>query len=43
MKNHPLDGDFRVEDFLQVPGNSLAFAVLVGRQIELLDLFEGGF
>jgi nucleotide-binding universal stress UspA family protein len=43
VKDHPLDGDLGVENFLEVPGNGLALAVFVGGEVELVNFFEGGF
>ena len=35
MKDHALDGHLRLEHLKQVPGDGLAFAVLVRRKIQL--------
>ena len=40
MKDHPLDGHLGVEGLEQVPGNRLAFSILVCGQIELAGVLE---
>ena len=42
MKDHPLHGDLGVEDLLEVPGDGLALAVLVGGEVELVDFLQRG-
>ena len=40
VEHHPLDWDARLEGLQQVPGDGLALAVAVCRQIQLVDVLE---
>ncbi len=40
VEDHPLDGHRRLEGLEQVPGDGLALAVLVGREVELGGVLE---
>ena len=40
VEHHPLDRDLGLEHLEQVPGDRLALAVLVGREVELVGVLE---
>jgi hypothetical protein len=40
VEHHPLDRDARLEGLQQVPGDGLALAVTVRREVELVDVLE---
>ena len=40
VEHHPLDRDARLQRLEQVPGDRLALAVTVCRQVELVDVLE---
>ena len=43
VKNEPMDGDFWLQNLVQVPTNRFSFAVFVRREIEAVGVFESRF
>ena len=40
VKNHALDGYFRLQHLEQVPGDGLSFAILISREVKFVGVFE---